>query len=133
MSVFISTNPPTLRNNVSEADFRKHFPLPFKVRALNVFEALKLGYSTSITFLEYLEPFEFVSDKWGSIVIPTGFLTDFASVPSQLHSIYDDDSPILLYPSVLMIFCSPTRKSALIFHLNLQTVKVEDGSPISAS
>lgn len=117
MSVFISTNPPILRNNVSESDFSRHFPRVFKVRSLNPFEALKLGLSTSITYWEYLEPFEYISDKWGSILVPAGFITDFASVPPALHSIYDNDSPILLYPSAPhdLIFTHAENRTDLPF------------------
>jgi hypothetical protein len=84
---------------VTEAEFRTRFPRPFKVRAIDLHEARTLGYPTDRTYWNYLEPFEYVSPKWGSILIPQGFPTDFASVPPQLHSFYDDDSPILLYPS----------------------------------
>lgn len=117
MSIFISTNPPVLRNNVAESDFLKHFPRTFKVRSLNPFEALKLGLSTEITYWEYLEPFEYISDKWGSILVPAGFITDFASVPPSLLSVYDDDSPILLYPSAPhdLIFTHAENRTDLPF------------------
>jgi len=36
---------------------------------------------------------------WGPINIPKDFYTDFASVPPILHSLIDDDSPIILFPS----------------------------------
>ena len=84
---------------VQEAAFLHHWPRPYRIEAMTVYTAAKLGYPTDRTYYRFLEPFEYLSEKWGSIVIPAGFDTDFASVPPSLRSLYDNDSPILLYPS----------------------------------
>jgi hypothetical protein len=105
MGLFISLNPPILRNNITKIEFEYRFPNKFKVRSLTGFEtmdtATRLGwhFDSNVTLWEYIEPFVFESKDWGRIEIPAGFITDFASVPGFLHSIYDDDSPTLLYPS----------------------------------
>lgn len=84
---------------MEETDFLKRFPRLFVVRALSRWEARRAGYMEDKTYWQYVSPFEFVSTLWGPIIIPTGFVTDFASVPKFLHGLYDDDCPILLYPS----------------------------------
>jgi hypothetical protein len=85
--------------SVSEAEFKKRFPSPYQVRALTIYEAAKQGWLTDRSYWQFLAPFQYVSPKWGPINIPKGFYTDFAAVPPQLHSIIDDDSPIILFPS----------------------------------
>ena len=85
--------------SVSEAEFLKHFPLPFRVGAVTIYEAMKKGWATDRSYWQFLEAFQYVSPKWGALDIPKGFYTDFASVPPKLHSIIDDDSPIILFPS----------------------------------
>src|SRR6266446_2758781 len=82
-----------------EAEFLKHFPLPYKVRAVTIYEAQKQGWVTDRSYWQFLDPFKYVSAQWGPIDIPKDFYTDFASVPPKLHSIIDDDSPIILFPS----------------------------------
>jgi hypothetical protein len=84
---------------VPQADFAKHFPLPYEVQAVTIYEAQAQNWPTDRSYWHFLAPFRYVSDKWGPIEIPKGFYTDFASVPPKLHSIVDDDSPIILFPS----------------------------------
>lgn len=84
---------------VSEKEFLTHFPLPYEVRAVTIYEAQNQGWITDRSYWQYLEPFRYVSEQWGPIDIPKGSYTDFASVPPRLHSIIDDDSPIILFPS----------------------------------
>ncbi|HEY4273384.1 MAG TPA: DUF1353 domain-containing protein [Candidatus Udaeobacter sp.] len=85
--------------SVPETEFKKCFPLPFRVRAVTIYEAKRNGWATDRSYWQFLVPFRYVSPKWGPINIPKGFYTDFASVPPSLHSIIDDDSPIILFPS----------------------------------
>jgi Protein of unknown function (DUF1353) len=95
----------------SETDFLKHFPLPYKVQAVTIYEAQKKGWTTDRSYWQFLDPFKYVSAKWGPIDIPKGFYTDFASVPPRIHSIIDDDSPIILFPSAPHDFLFTKRKS----------------------
>src|SRR3954465_10455269 len=85
--------------SLSEADFLKHFPKPYCVRAITIYEAMRNGWPTDRSYWEFIQPFQYVSPKWGPIEIANGFVTDFASVPPSLHSVIDDDSPIILFPS----------------------------------
>jgi hypothetical protein len=85
--------------SVPETEFKKRFPSPFRVRAVTIYEAKKNGWATDRSYWQFLAPFRYVSPKWGPITIPKTFYTDFASVPPILHSIIDDDSPIILFPS----------------------------------
>lgn len=99
------------RPGVPEAEFLKHFPLPYKVQAVNIYEAKRQGWVTDRTYWQFIDPFRYVSATWGPIDIPGGFYTDFASVPPSLHSFIDDDSPIILYPSAPHDFLFTKRKS----------------------
>lgn len=96
---------------VPEADFLKHFPKAYSVRALTLYEAMRLHMVTDRSYWEFLAPFQFNSSKWGPIDIPKGFYTDFASVPPNLHTFIDDDSPIILFPSAPHDFLFTKRKS----------------------
>lgn len=96
---------------VSEADFLKCFPLEFKVQAVTIYEAARQGWATDRSYWQFLDPFQYVSAMWGPIDIPKDFYTDFASVPPKLHSIIDDDSPIILFPSAPHDFLFTKRKS----------------------
>src|SRR6266850_1999001 len=93
-----ATAPPALvgalkfKPSVSEVDFLKYFPLPYKVEAVTIYEAARQGFPTDRSFWQFLGLFRYVSPTWGPIDIPKGFYTDFASVPPKLHSIIDDDS-----------------------------------------
>ncbi len=85
--------------SVSETEFKKRFPSPYRVGAVTIYEAARQGWPTDRSYWQFLARFQYVSPKWGPINIPKGFYTDFASVPPSLHSIIDDDSPIMLFPS----------------------------------
>jgi hypothetical protein len=98
------------RPGASEAVFLTHFPLPYKVQAVTIYEAERQGWATDRSYWQFLDPFQYVSAMWGSIDIPKGFYTDFASVPPKLHSIVDDDSPIILFPSAPHDFLFTKRK-----------------------
>ena len=95
---------------VPEPEFRKAFPLHYAVRAVDIYEAEKKGWVTDRSYWQFLEPFKYVSPEWGPITIPKDFYTDFASVPPKLHSVIDDDSPIMLYPSAAHDFLFEKRK-----------------------
>lgn len=88
-----------LGNGIAESDFLKRFPLTYKVRALTPWQAAKRGVDHAIQHWEFLSDFVFVSDKFGAITVPTGFVTDFASIPRAARSLIDDDSPTILYGS----------------------------------
>ena len=90
---------PAFKPSVSETEFKKRFPLPYQVQAVTIYEAARKGWATDRSYWQFLSPFKYVSPKWGPIDIPKDFYTDFASVPPALHSIIDDDSPIILFPS----------------------------------
>lgn len=97
--------------SVPEAEFLKRFPLPYKVQAVNIYDAKKKGWVTDRTYWQFLDPFQYVSPTWGAIDISKGFYTDFASVSPKLHSFIDDDSPIILYPSAPHDFLFTKRKN----------------------
>lgn len=99
------------RPGVPEAEFLKHFPLPYNVQAVTIYEAARQGWVTDRSYWQFVHPFQYVSAKWGSIDIPKDFYTDFASVPPKLHSIIDDDSPIILFPSAPHDFLFTKRTS----------------------
>ncbi len=99
------------RPSVSEAEFLRRFPDLYRVRALTLYDAIRKGWKPDRTYWEFLAPFQFVSPTWGAIVIPKGFHTDFASVPPSLHSVIDDDSPIILFPSAPHDFLFTKRAS----------------------
>ncbi len=88
-----------LYNGITEAAFMRAFPRPYVVRALNLWEAERLGLKLDRTWWKFVQAFTFISDKWGPITQAEGNITDFASVPLRLRSIFDDDSPVMLYPS----------------------------------
>jgi Protein of unknown function (DUF1353) len=96
--------------SVPETEFKKCFPLPYRVEAVSMYEAKRQGWETDRSYWQFLERFQYASPKWGTIEIPKGFYTDFASVPPQLHSIIDDDSPIILLPSAPHDFLFTKRK-----------------------
>jgi hypothetical protein len=90
---------PAYEPSVPETEFNERFPLPFRVRAVTIYEAKKNDWVTDRSYWQFLAPFRYVSPVWGPINIPKDFYTDFASVPPILHSVIDDDSPIILFPS----------------------------------
>ena len=85
--------------SVPETEFNKRFPSPYRVESVSIYEADRHHWETDRSYWQFMQNFQYVSPKWGTIEIPKGFYTDFASVPPQLHSFVDDDSPIILLPS----------------------------------
>lgn len=47
------------------------------------------------------EPFACVSEQFGTIIIPAGFMSDFASIPRAALWYLDDDSPEILFGSLV--------------------------------
>jgi hypothetical protein len=88
-----------LTNGIRESDFLAHFPLPFIVAALSPWEARDLNLDWTKTWWRFAEEFIYVSDRFGEIRIPKGFITDFASIPDKLESFYSSDERIMLLPS----------------------------------
>jgi hypothetical protein len=97
--------------SVSEADFKKRFPLPYRVESVTIYEAARQGWPTDRSYWQFLDKFQYVSPNWGTIEVPKGFYTDFASVPPQIHSVIDDDSPVILFPSAPHDFLFTKRPS----------------------
>ena len=97
--------------SVSEAEFKKRFPLPYRVESVTIYEAARQGWPTDRSYWQFLDKFQYVSPKWGTIEVPKGFYTDFASVPPQIHSVIDDDSPVILFPSAPHDFLFTKRPS----------------------
>ncbi len=50
---------------------------------------------------ELQEDLSYESDLVGSITVPAGFVTDFASIPRPALWYIDDDDPGILFPSVI--------------------------------
>src|SRR6266487_2787100 len=117
---------PAYKPSVSETEFKKRFPLPYQVQAVTIYEAARQGWATDRSYWQFLDPFRYVSPKWGPIEIPKGFYTDFASVPPALHSIIDDDSPIILFPSAPHDFLFTKRPSTALasFFVDRQVIVV---------
>ncbi len=76
-----------------------HFPAALKIRAFSPAE-LKAVESDRQLY-EVLEDFRYLSDVWGEIVVPARFVTDFASIPAAALWYVDDDSPQILFASVV--------------------------------
>jgi Protein of unknown function (DUF1353) len=53
-----------------------------------------------VQMFEVMQPFGFHSDKHGMIIVPAGFITDFASVPKMAKWFVDDDDPDILLGSL---------------------------------
>ncbi len=75
------------------------FPLPLVIRALGP-EEVRNAESTRALF-QLREEFRYLSDTFGEIVVPAGFVTDFASIPRAALWYVDDDDPCILFPSVI--------------------------------
>jgi hypothetical protein len=91
-----------LNNGITEAEFRRVFPLPYNVVALSPWEAMRAGKNDYMdtTYWRYVTPFQFVSDRFdATIEAPAGTITDFASVPHVFRNLVDDDCPQILYAS----------------------------------
>lgn len=86
-------------SKITKEQFMARFPLPYCVQAINPFRAKELGLSSDVVWWEFKLPFRYVSDKYGVVDIPAGFITDFASVPTCLESIISSDAPEILFAS----------------------------------
>lgn len=91
--------PLVLHNGVTEQEWLKRFPSAYCVFALTPWEAHRLGLDPKIQWWQFLRDFIYVSDRYGRITIPIGFITDFGSVPRGLRSIVDDNGPTMLFGS----------------------------------
>ncbi len=45
--------------------------------------------------------FGYRSELFGDIIVPAGYVTDYASIPPLFKNYMDDDDPGILYPSVI--------------------------------
>lgn len=59
----------------------------------------KVGRSSQTYVLD--DDFEYESGVLGRIVVPTGFCTDFASIPRPAFAYIDPEDRVILYPSVI--------------------------------
>lgn len=75
------------------------FPLPLVLRALAAEEVRNAESDRALYQLR--EEFRYVSDTFGEIVVPAGFVTDFASIPRAALWYVDDDDPCILFGSVI--------------------------------
>lgn len=75
------------------------FPAALKIRAFSPAELKEIGSARQL--YEVLEDFRYLSDVWGEIVVPARFVTDFASIPAGALWYVDDDSPAILFASVV--------------------------------
>lgn len=55
----------------------------------------------SVQQYEVVGTFRYLSDEYGEIVVPDGFVTDFASIPRQAWFLLDPEDPVILYASVV--------------------------------
>ena len=75
------------------------FPLPLVLRAFAPEEVASA--ETDRQLYQLREEFRFVSAEFGEIVVPIGFITDFASIPRAALWYVDDDDPVILFASVI--------------------------------
>jgi len=78
-----------------------------KLRMWSPEEVSDAGYDTSV--YDLLEGFSYLSDKFGLIEVPSGFVTDFASIPRAAWAIIDPEDPRIAFPSVIHDFLYSTR------------------------
>lgn len=86
------------------------FPLPLVLRALAPEEVASAESPRQLYQLR--EEFRFASADFGEIVVPVGFVTDFASIPRAALWYVDDDDPAILFASVVHDYLY-TRKGDL--------------------
>ena len=82
------------------SDITQRFPSPLKIAALNLDDP-RMKDQTEGQQWELLEAFSFRSCWWGTITVPKGYVTNFASVPKAFHNLIDDDDPVILSGSVI--------------------------------
>src|SRR6266480_6151866 len=69
----LDTAPLRFTPGVSEAEFLKRFPSPYKVQAVTVYEAAKRGWATDRSYWRFLNPFQYVSAKWDRLTSRKAF------------------------------------------------------------
>lgn len=69
------------------------------VRCLSASEVRNLERSVPVYQVE--KDFTYQSDKFGSITVPAGTYTDFASIPRLVAPYIKDDDIVIMYPSVI--------------------------------
>lgn len=81
----------------------ERFPFRLKIEAVAPWECPKSGWIFSRQRYRLIAPFHFRSRILNkTVIVPTGYESDFASVPLFLpRFVLDDDSPEILYPSVI--------------------------------
>lgn len=101
----MSDSPLILRRGVTEEVYLLRFPRQPATRALTAWDALRAGFNNvDVQYWELTEDFYYVSDIWGPICVPKGFITDFASIPGIFQNIVRNDSPEILCGSVVHDF-----------------------------
>jgi hypothetical protein len=75
------------------------FLSPLIIRALS-HEELTAARSSAQLY-QLVDDFIFDSEIVGRVTVPAGFVTDFASVPTASKWFVDDDSPQILFASVI--------------------------------
>lgn len=75
------------------------FTTALKIRALSSSEVKALG--GGVALYELLEDLVYESDLFGVLTAPAGMLTDFASIPKGALWFINDDSPGILFGSVI--------------------------------
>lgn len=76
----------------------KQFPDKLFLRALPPDEIRQRGSDRAL--YEVMSPFSFESVTLGRVVVPVGFITDFASIPRAALWYVKDDDPCILMPSL---------------------------------
>lgn len=83
------------------------FPVELRLEAISPGRLRDLGKGKQLYTV--LEPFFYVSKRFGTIEVPPGFMTDFASVPRPVWSYISPEDPVILYGSVVHDFLYSTR------------------------
>lgn len=82
---------------LDEALFRKQWPFPLVLQHLDPFEVRARGLSERKSWYR-CGIFEFVSESFGSVLMPEGRISDLASIPrgvELIDAMLDADSPIM--------------------------------------
>lgn len=82
------------------------FLSPLKIRALSAEEVKKAG--SAVALYEIIDDFD-VELSTGVVKVQRGFITDFASIPWFALWFINDDSPGILYPSVIHDYLYTTQ------------------------
>lgn len=85
------------------------FLSPLVIRALSHEELTALDADRQLYALQ--SEFVYDSEIVGRVTVPAGFVTDFASVPSASKWFVDDDSPEILFASIIHDYLYSWRAS----------------------